>query len=417
MKRIAPLLLLLLMACSASPRYVGSPGSDSGSKDTPRIRVLLDQTNGQATVIVSSAFRVTASGVPLLVSEQAGEVTVSRNGSTVSARIDPGGQTTAVEGDILIVPQNDGQVTVGGVPYAGSISVRAHGAKDILLINILDLETYLEGVVPHEIGDPGAEAFAAIEAQAVTARTYALTRIRSRNGEAFDVFSGVRDQVYRGREKSIRLATTAIHDTRGMVLEYNKHLSQTYYSATCGGHTSDISLMWPHREVADYLRGGRDADTRHGTFCSTTKKFRWRYSFSGKELGAILRETLQESYNVSAAEVGYLQDIKIIERTRSGRVRQLAITTSENRFVVEGDRIRWILMTDVDNGRILPSTLFDIEIDRMGDVITSVSIVGGGNGHGVGMCQNGAIGMARVGYSYRMILSHYYPGTEIAREY
>jgi stage II sporulation protein D len=283
---------------------------------------------------------------------------------------------------------------------------------------VLPLETYLEGVVPHEIGNPGPDAYAALEAQAVTARTYALGRIEQRRGEDFDVFAGVRDQVYRGVSGATRSAAAAVRDTRGLVVLYDDALAHTYYCATCGGHTSDIRRVWPQRQDAEYLHGAYDRSGRDPeSLCRWVRNFRWRYTFSGRELGAMLRRTLPVELGVAADGVGSFVDLRVSERSPSGRVRALDIVTTTGTFTVEGDRIRWVIMADVDRGRILPSTLFDVERTMRGGHAAMISIVGGGNGHGVGMCQNGAIAMARRGYSYRMILSHYYPGTGIARRY
>jgi stage II sporulation protein D len=106
-------------------------------------------------------------------------------------------------------------------------------------------------------------------------------------------------------------------------------------------------------------------------------------------------------------------DVRIDGRTASGRVRRLNIVTSTGTFAVEADRIRRVIMLDVQKGRILPSTLFDVEVVASGGRAGRVSFIGGGNGHGVGMCQHGAIGMARQGYTYHMILGHYYPGSAV----
>jgi stage II sporulation protein D len=252
----------------------------------------------------------------------------------------------------------------------------------------------------------------------MTARTYALSPIDARRGEPFDVFAGVRDQVYRGKERVFRATSASVRDTRGVVLEHRGELSRTYYSATCGGHTSDIGLVWPQREGAPYLRGSYDRTGREReAFCHGVRNFRWRYSFSGRELGRVLRKTIPVELGVSAGEVGSFVDLRVVERNPSGRVRRVDIVTTSGTFTVEADRIRWVLMADVDRGRILPSTMFKVERVMQDGRATFVSISGGGNGHGVGMCQNGAIGMARKGYSHRMILSHYYPGTTLSRRY
>ena len=123
----------------------------------------------------------------------------------------------------------------------------------------------------------------------------------------------------------------------------------------------------------------------------------------------------RKAFERIAAEVaGRWPGVRLALHHRVGR---LEIRTSTGTFNVEGDRIRRALMLDVAKGRILPSTMFDLEKRMSGGVIASVDIVGGGNGHGVGMCQNGAIGMARRGYAYDMILQHYYPGSELRTGY
>ncbi len=120
---------------------------------------------------------------------------------------------------------------------------------------------------------------------------------------------------------------------------------------------------------------------------------------------------------MSSEEVGTLKDIRIEDTSHSGRVTSLAIETTEGEFTITGDRIRWVLMPDPSKGQILRSVLFRLDKMVEGDQLAFVSIVGGGNGHGVGMCQNGAIGMAKAGYTYRMILEHYYPGCGVVEAY
>jgi stage II sporulation protein D len=176
--------------------------------------------------------------------------------------------------------------------------------------------------------------------------------------------------------------------------------------------------VWPQREDAPYLHGGYDrTDREREAFCNGVRRFRWRYSFSGKELGRVLRKTIPAELDVSVDRVGSFVDIRVVESNPSGRVRRIEIETTRETFTVEGDRIRWVLMSDVDRSRILPSTLFKIDRTVRDGRAVFVNIHGGGNGHGVGMCQNGAIGMAKKGYSHRMILSHYYPGTALDSRY
>jgi stage II sporulation protein D len=411
-KSILPVLLLasLASATRAGPRT-------AAPKPEPTIRVLVFSTSGSATVATTGGFRVRAGEALLFESDRGGTVSVYRDGRALTVRHDGSGQDATHEGDITIEPIQK-PVSVGGVWYPGSIRAVAKDDGGVDLVSLVPLETYLEGVVPHEIGEPGPDAYAAVEAQAIAARTYAMSRMRLNRDKAYDLEAGVMDQVYRGNEKRGRLTTSAVNDTRGLVLTHRGDFCDAYYSATCGGHTSDIRLIWPDRPSAPYLYGGLDrADADGQSFCLPARNFRWRYSFSGRALGDTVRRTLPMVLGVDASEVGELIDLRVNERGASGRVQELEIVTSTKSFVVEGDKIRRVLMLDVSRGRILPSTLFDIESEMSGQRVGLVSLVGGGNGHGVGMCQNGALGMARKGYSYAMILQHYYPGSELRPGY
>jgi stage II sporulation protein D len=402
--------LVLLIGC-AGPRPGGPSHPAPGGE--PTIRVLVLSTTAQATVAATGGFRVKSLGATLLTSERGGTVTVQHSGDGIQVRLDASGHSATSNGDVVIEASTAG-ASVGGVWYSGVIRAHATPGGELQLINDLPMETYLEGVVPHEIGEPGADAYAALQAQAVAARTYALSRLLMNRSQAFDVEAGVADQVYKGRERQSRLASSAIRDTRGRVVRYNGQLCETYYSATCGGHTSDIRTVWPDRRAWPYLYGSLDRPDNGGaSFCSAAKNFRWRYTFTGRQLGRIVRQTLPAATGVPPASVGDLVDVRIDGRTASGRVRRLNIVTSTGTFAVEADRIRRVIMLDVQKGRILPSTLFDVEVVASGGRAGRVSFIGGGNGHGVGMCQHGAIGMARQGYTYHMILGHYYPGSAV----
>jgi stage II sporulation protein D len=374
-------------------------------------------TSGSATVATTGGFRVTANGVLRFESKLSGTVSIYRDGRGLAVRHDASGQNAAGESEIVIEPLEK-PVSVGGVWYPGSIRALPRDDGGVDLVSLVPLETYLEGVVPHEIGEPGPEAYAAVEAQAIAARTYAMSRMRLNRDKPFDVEAGVMDQVYRGNEKRGRLTTSAVTETKGIVLTHKGDLCDAYYCGTCGGHTSDIRQIWPDRPSAPYLYGLRDRVTSsEASFCSPARNFRWRYSFSGRSLGDTVRRTLPMVLGVDESDVGELIDVRVKERGASGRVQQLEIVTSTKSFVVEGDKIRRAIMLDVSKGRILPSTLFDVETVMNGSRAGIVSFAGGGNGHGVGMCQNGALGMARKGYSYAMILQHYYPGTELKPGY
>jgi len=402
-------LVLLAQGCSSVGTIRNAP------RERPRpIRVLVEASGRKAEFRVKGVVNLRWSGGEASVKcREERPVIVEYRGGAL--RVSTGEGDFEAGNRVELIPKGRSVMSFGGKAYPGYFRVVWSGSR-IAVINVVPLETYLESVVPNELGAKAPEEFAALEAQAVAARTYALARMRMRDREVFDVYAGVQDQVYGGLGSKNRLAGSAVRKTRGIVLSFGGRLADAYYCASCGGHTSDIRLAWPRRRDSVYLHGVRDAG-RDGAFCRLGRYFRWRYSYSGRELGGIFRKLLPKYLKVPRERVGYLRDVNITKRSPSGRVVEIEIETSEGTYRAHGDRIRWILPADYDHGRILPSTMFDFEKRRRGGRLTFLSIVGGGNGHGVGMCQNGALGMARKGYTFEMILEHYYPGCKVEKRY
>jgi stage II sporulation protein D len=283
-------------------------------------------------------------------------------------------------------------------------------AGSLTIVNEVDVEAYLRGVVPWEIGRPGAEAQAAVESQTIAARTYAESR--RKQFPLFDLWADERDQVYRGLERPDPTADKAITATRGLVLEHGGQLIQAYYSSTCGGHTSRIEEVW-NKPAAKYLVGGRDAPSDEAaSFCSASPHFRWAEAWSGADLEKTIRVTLPRVLAWPAGrDPGGLVDLRLGERDPSGRIRGLEVVTTTGTYPVRGDAIRWVLKPK--DRPLLRSTMFVLEIEREAGAIVRVAARGGGNGHGVGMCQMGALAMARAGYDRDAILGRYYPGTRV----
>jgi len=407
-------LLVASFVTSCTQTGAGRGGAPAGRE--PDIRVLLAEgSEGHEIGVTAGAAVRSPEGIELM--RIPGRATIELSGSRPSIEIEVvRGSVAAADGAVLIVPDRGSTITYQGRSYGGIAKV-TFGDAGLALLNVLPLEAYLEGVLPHEMGNPGADGYDALKTQAIAARTYAYRKMTERKTTYFDVHAGVLDQVYQGADGRTSVTTAAVRDTRGQVLTYRGEPVRAYYCACCGGHTSDIRLVWPEREPEDYLTGVPDRDAqRKRSFCADYKRFRWRYSFTGRELGETLRRTIPAELGVDPGRVGALENLTVAERSRSGRVTELRIETSRDDFVVKGDRIRWVLMPDVERRIILPSVMFRIE-PIMERGLAFVSIVGGGNGHGVGMCQTGAIGMARRGYTYEMILAHYYPGCELVKRY
>lgn len=300
----------------------------------------------------------------------------------------------------------------GKTPYRGRFRVQRTGSK-LVLVDELDLEEYLRGVVTWEIGRLGPEARSAVEAQAVAARTYTLTRLGQFEAQGFDLWGDERDQVFKGATREDPVADAAIAATRGLVLEQDGKLAQAYYSSTCGGHTSWIEHVWP-KPAQPYLRGRRDAGDDGRSYCAASRHFRWTEAWSGAELERILQTTLPRVLGLPAGTaIGGLLDLRVLDRDASARVLALEVRTTTGTYTVRGDSIRWALRPS--DRPLLRSLMFDLEVERAGGAILRCIVRGGGNGHGVGMCQHGAIGMARRGFDVEAILRHYYPGATIER--
>jgi stage II sporulation protein D len=162
----------------------------------------------------------------------------------------------------------------------------------------------------------------------------------------------------------------------------------------------------------------RDVDEAGRAWCRSSKLYRWSHAWSAKQLGQILRAYLPPAAGLPAnTEVGYLKDIAVTERTPEGRAKRLVVTTDRGEFVVQGDRIRSALKRDLE-GNALRSIFFELktERDKQGRLVR-VTATGAGWGHGIGMCQVGAIGRSTAGQRYDEILSAYYPGTRLARRW
>lgn len=307
-----------------------------------------------------------------------------------------------------------GVLEVNGRSYRGRIKLIRQGGH-FSCLNLLPMELYLRGVVPHEIGHLRGDGFEAMKVQAVASRTYALQRLKDSRAKDWDMVDTVYDQVYNGAKDEWRGANKAIEATRGQVLWNGGDLAEIYYASTCGGATTDIAEVWNHGPVP-HLVSLRDGDARGRSWCRSSKYFRWRHSWSARELGEILRAFLPPMADLPAGtRIGLLRDIRVTEHTAEGRAKRLEVETDRGRYVVKGDRIRSALKRDL-KGNALRSTLFRLQVERDAQGrLARVTAVGGGWGHGIGMCQVGAIARSKAGHHYDAILGVYYPGSRLKR--
>ncbi len=305
-----------------------------------------------------------------------------------------------------------------GKHWRGRFKVYIGPRGRLTLATRVSLERYLLGVVPAEIGALRDSLLEAGRAQAIAARSYSLFYRGRRAAEGFDVFGTVEDQVYGPTESERPLATRCVESTRGLVSTYDGAPIRANYFSTCGGITADVVEAWP-TEDRPYLHGVADRGGQEGDYCALSPQYRWREQWSAGQFATMLeRNAPAQKVDVPAAGVGEIRDVTVDARSRSGRVWRLRITTSTGEIVVPAYSVRQVLRRAGSSGAILRSNLFKIGVrrDPSGNV-TEVVASGAGSGHGVGLCQTGALAMARGGARAADILAHYYTGTEVRKLY
>ena len=315
---------------------------------------------------------------------------------------------------VVFIPRNDRFCfSLNEGMYRGILEVLFEEKDSSLLaLNWLWLEDYLKGVIPFEMGKRTEPEYEALKAQALTARTYALSRIKKSESKGFDLESSILDQIYGSMDKEEELVNKAVEETEGEVITFKGKFIQAFYHANCGGRTESVNEVWGKGKIP-YLVSVSDEDN-----CTWYKRYKWRVAWERENLEQSLPQYLKEHTEYAPDTVNKIKDVKIVKRSKSGRVRELRIKTRSGSFRLKKDKIRWVIRKAEDPEAILPSTLFDLKLIKNAEgEIDSIIFEGKGNGHGVGMCQTGAIGMARKGYTYRQILRHYYPRTEITKVY
>lgn len=285
-------------------------------------------------------------------------------------------------------------IYVNDRPYRGLVDVYS-SKGGLMAVNELPIETYLVGIINHEISSKWHAD--AVKSQAVISRTYALYQINEAKksmapGVPYDIEGSVLGQVYKGTGAEDDLALRAVKSTAGEVLTYRGELALTVFHSNAGGRTEASRDVWS----GDY----RYLTSVKSPFDAASPGFAWEFSVKAGELGRLL--------SGSGHSIGEPASIKATLRTRAGRVKKLVVTDrTGKRVTLTGEEMR----KAVGYGAI-KSTIFKVK--RAGDLFV---FEGRGSGHGVGLSQWGAKGMAENGYTYREILRHYYPGTRLKRAY
>jgi stage II sporulation protein D len=284
-----------------------------------------------------------------------------------------------------------------------------HRLGKMSVFNVVDIEDYLKGVLPGEMGQRNEDEFEALSAQAIAARTYAIWKLSE--GNSSHLKNTIEDQLYLGAGAEIPLHSRAVEATTGKVMTHRGKVIAAYYYAICGGSSIPREKAWGGEKLP-YLKGVED-----DSFCVWAKSYAWKESFTIMDLNINLGQYFGSIDKLPVRGFGTILDIHFKEDRSTDRVSEMKVETSTGVYKVEGDKIRWALKRPSVPGAILPSTKFKANLIRSSGTITSLEIEGTGNGHGVGMCQCGAIGRARVGQSYTEILTTYYKNIKIEKIY
>ncbi len=335
--------------------------------------------------------------------------TVTAEGAVVVVRT--GGGLTS--GPTVSVKPGDpsGFVRVNGRDYRGELLLTPT-PTGVLAVNVLSLEGYVAGVVNAEMGRRPPADSQAVLAQAVISRTVAVRSIGRYRVRGYDLVSTVSDQAYGGVVSETEAGWAAVRATHGQVLTYNGAVIEAFFHSTCGGRTEAVDEVFSGAPQP-YLRSIADRDPAGTAYCAISPRFRWREEWTGDDLVRVLRANAGIA-GVAPGQVTAPADFQIAARSPTGRVAEVVVTGAGRVIPLSGQQVVRQVLRGPDGGW-LRSTQFSVQATRSGGRIVRVVAEGGGNGHGVGMCQWGAVGRARAGFSYEDILSAYFPGTEIRR--
>ncbi|MBI4870349.1 MAG: SpoIID/LytB domain-containing protein [Candidatus Riflebacteria bacterium] len=338
-----------------------------------------------------------------------------------------GGKMTLLR--LVVRPVAGSLLQLNGNAFRGYFEIREDPTGKICVANILDVESYLYGVVKSEM--PGGAPLAALETQAIISRTFALKNRDNFSERGFGLKATEESQVYVGVRGESAASRQAVDATRGIVLSYSGQLASTFYSAMCGGATESNEVVWGGT-TEPYLQPVACG------FCRGCPNFHWQAELTFDDMARKLK--------AAGVPVGQIKRVELVQ-TPGGRVRTVRLSSTRGEVEVNGNKFRLAMgHRKVRSQRFALVQQFasagdaprdDDGYDRSESAIREVihsyvretvsatrassggrlRLMGTGYGHGVGLCQWGAKEQAERGRSYREILAFYFRGTRLARAY
>jgi len=413
----------------------------SGLATNPDVRVGIAVDVPRVTVEATGAFSVRGSQQVLASTSAAGSVLVQRTVAGLSVTL-AGAVRDEETGVVTIVPAAGHHLRVSGVLYRGRMEVHPGQAGRLVLVNVLPLEEYLYGVVPAEM--PSGWPLEALRAQAVACRTFAVNRLSApvRPG-VFDLWPTTLHQVYGGLSRETARTNQAVDETRGQILTlHGQPILATYHSSS-GGHTESSHIVWGGNRT--YLTGVPDFDEesphRHWTVTWTPEGLGAQFQQAGHLVGAVMALRPAGIRGVSGRWTHYYV---------VGRLRTLRFSANEVRTILGLHSTNFEVQVGMSNPGPVTQVLSGhhtvevlasagrraaiplgrsqvvgaqgvsqpaggLAVLAIRPALHAVTLVGRGRGHGVGMSQWGARGMALLGHDYRQILAHFYRGAVLTQ--
>ncbi|MBI2387209.1 MAG: SpoIID/LytB domain-containing protein [Elusimicrobia bacterium] len=348
------------------------------------VQVAIVRQAGSAKIMPEGKIMVAQPGTKSKPLEWKGELTLRpREGGLRLADL-------RLKSETRLVPSEGARIRVGPHLYRGALILRLDPGQTVTVVEEASVEEYLEGVLPHEM-DPDWP-LEALKAQAVVARTFTYANLGKFRKDGFDLTADTRSQVYKGMTLVNENVRAAVRQTRGEVLGWNGRLLRVYYHACCGGATTDAGAAWGgSEEIPRPLRGVRDP------WCAPSPHMKWIAYFAWADLTAAISE--RQMLNSP------LKSLRIGARDAAGYVRTFLVRSGGESVVVKASELR---------GSLGAGEMKSVRIKSVNLLKKGVEFVGGGSGHGVGLCQWGARLQAEKGRSYGRILTFYFPGSALS---
>lgn len=339
---------------------------------------------------VSPSRRGASEGIKVLVLRDARALEIKGRGEAFGIVLSGNGEAfvNGVERSLPITFSPNGEfLYLNNAPYRGTLIVM-RGKKGLAVVNDVPIEAYVAGIINNEISSKWHKD--AVKAQAVIARTYALHQKKKRSSEPYHVEGTVMGQVYNGASSEDAASFDAVRSTDGEMLFHDRAPALTVYHSNAGGRTDSAKEIW--RSHHPYLVSVASE------YDSKDAKFRWEFEITATALSSALGK--------AGYSIGEPASISVEAKTAAGRAKAVVIEDAKGASMrIGAEDLRKAL-----GYAVVKSAMF--EVSAGGGLFV---FKGRGAGHGVGLSQWGAKGMAEAGYSYKEILNHYYPGTELVR--